>query len=172
MNFSLKERLLLANQYRILEKLSHEDGEAKQYAAFRKIVEDGFTSEYSDLTSGFEQDELTEEQCHEVIDILDMWRHLKDSFDRLPDKGDLSASDVRFWGFDGNDHLESRYAEYVEFQLEDGKWRELQDRKGNLNSHHETLEKYRLMLEVHKRFSRKADLSAEQIKEILAAESD
>ena len=72
MNFTLKERLILANQYSILEKLSEDEDDAKHYAQMRTIVQDGLTLEYGDLYSGFEKEELTEQQCHEVIDILDM----------------------------------------------------------------------------------------------------
>jgi hypothetical protein len=171
-NFTLKERLILANQYAILEKLSEDEDDAKHYAQMRTIVQDGLTLEYGDLYSGFEKEELTEQQCNEVIDILDMYRHITDSYEALADKEGLTASGVRFPGFDGNDHLESRYAAYVELHLDQRKWSELQDRKGNLNSHRQMLEKYRLMLAIHKKLKRDSDLSKTQIDQLLYARSD
>jgi uncharacterized protein len=171
-NFTLKERLALANQYTILEKLSGDEDDAKHYAQLRTIVQDGLTLEYEDLFSGIEKEELTEQQCNEVIDILDMYRHITDSYEALPDKEGLTPADVRFPGFDGNDALESRYAAYVELHLDQRKWRELQDRKGNLNSHRQMLEKYRLMLAVHKRFKRRSGLSKAQIDQLLYARAD
>lgn len=171
-NFTLKERMILANQYSILEKLSENENDSRHYAHLRTIVRDGLTLEYGDLYSGFEKEELTEQQCNEVIDILDMYRQITDSYEALADKEGLTASDVRFPGFDGNDALESRYAAYVELHLDQGNWHELQDRKGNLNSHRQMLEKYRLMLAVHKNFKRDSDLSKAQIDQLLHARSD
>lgn len=172
MNFTLKERLSLANQYAIMEKLSEDEDDAKHYAHLRTIVQDGLTLEYGDLSSGFEEEELTEQQCNEVIDILDMYRHITESYEALADKEGFTPADVRLPGFDGNDHLESRYAAYVELHLDQGNWHELQDRKGNLNSHRQMLEKYRLMLAVHKRFKRDSDLNKAQIDQLLDARSD
>lgn len=172
MSFTLNERLILANQYTILEKLSEHEDDAKRYAQLRNIVQDGLTLEYGDLFSGFENEELTEQQCNDVIDILDMYRHITDSYEALEDKQELTASDVRFPGFDGNDPLEGRYTAYVELHLAQGKWGEFQDRKGNMNSHRQMLEKYRLMLAIHKRFKRNSDLSKAQIEQLLYARAD
>ena len=51
---TLKERLLLANQYLILEKLYPD--EAEHYAELRKVVERGYALEYIDLVEQFSEE--------------------------------------------------------------------------------------------------------------------
>ena len=70
---TLEQRLILINQYKILEKLCPEDAEV--YSQYREILEGGYTLNYNDLLQMI-SDDISEEQLREVLDILDMYRWL------------------------------------------------------------------------------------------------
>ena len=170
MNLSKLQRLFLYNQYLILEKLYPED--AKLYSMFRKVLNDGYTLEYSTMFQIFDE-EMTEEECKEVYDILDMYDALYNSFDRLPDKSLIDKDKIHFDGFDGNNESEQRsYALFLIYDL--GKYEKLRDVKNkydSLNSHSWRLDKYRTMLSVWKSIpiENRYELNAQQIQEILKA---
>ena len=162
------ERLMLINQYRILEKLVPD--EAAAYAEMRNALERGFTLAYEGLTRNIDKHEMTEDECKEVINIVDMYRHLKESYDALPDKTKVDASSVEFPGFDGNDEAESGYASYVRHMVEhEGRWAELRNREGDFNSHCPMSDKYAGMLTAHSKFNRLKSLTKEEILEVVNA---
>jgi uncharacterized protein YfbU (UPF0304 family) len=140
MKISLNDRIILANQYRILELLDQDS--AGHHSNLRKALEDGYTLHYKDLAGGFGT-ELGEEECREVISILQMYRALSSSYEHLTDKGEISPQQVEFPGFDGND--ETKQFSYAGYLVDDlGNWREFQGR--DLNSHFAMLPRYRNML--------------------------
>src|ERR1700683_906737 len=99
MELTKLERLILANQFRILEHVDPDEASRCHEAC--EILENGYTLEYKSLVSNFD-DDVPEATCSEVIDILDMYRALKKAFRELPD-GSVNPSDVEFRGFDGNE---------------------------------------------------------------------
>jgi uncharacterized protein YfbU (UPF0304 family) len=140
MELTVKERLFLINQYRILQHLSGKE-DAEHYKHACQILEAGYTNEYGSFVDMFS--ELPLNGCDEVVDILDMHRHLNDAFESLADKSGINASLVKFGGFDGNN--EGRHMSYATFLIKDqGKWQEF--KHIDLNSHHTTLARYREML--------------------------
>jgi uncharacterized protein YfbU (UPF0304 family) len=161
MDLTKKERLLLANQFRILKLLNPND--AKYYDEARKILEEGYSLEYEHLMSGF-FDGLTTDQCREVLDILDMHRALKRAYDDLPDKSGIDQTHLKFNGFDGNN--ETAQMGYARFLIHDqGRWNEFAH--GDLNSHYPTMVRYRRMLREWKDSEEVHDLKKNDIVRII-----
>lgn len=161
LKLSLKDRVILANQYRILEMLDKES--AEQYARNREIVESGYQRAYAWLVEQFSPDGLSDEECGEVYDILDMHRRLGFEYVKLSDKNGIDASELRFIGFDGNN--ESSYLAFHQFLAQQKKWVEVPPE----NSHSPTLDMYRRMLEVFRTVQKKRSWDKAEIQKIVAA---
>jgi uncharacterized protein len=169
MKLSKVERLILINQYKILEMLNPEEEEF--YALNRKILENGYANHYDEIFEWL-PDEIPEEVATEVWDILQMYRTLNFSYENLKDKGDIKEEDLKFPGFDGNE--EAQYMNYAKFILHDlNRYEELRDDSNhpNYNSHFPMLWKYRKMLSVWKSISHRYNnnLTLDEIKKILNA---
>ncbi len=138
------ERWILSNQFRILEALYPD--EAEELAYRRRALENGYELEYTWISEQIYDDRhvMTEEECKEVIEILDMFSFIKRTYDELADKSGIEEFRVRFAGFDGN--YETRQLGYAHHFLERGdRFKEI-DRRADLNSHCPVLEPYRHML--------------------------
>jgi len=143
---------------------------AKYYANHRKAVEYGFKLHYSWIAEHIDDDEMSEEECKEVLNVLDMHRAITYSFNRIKDQTDLTVDDVRFRGYDGNN--ETRQFSYTNYFITDlGRFDELKfdAEYPDFNSHCPMVEKYRRMLVIWESYPDKFDLSEEQIKELLEA---
>jgi uncharacterized protein YfbU (UPF0304 family) len=159
-----QERLILSNQFRILAKLDADETDG--YNNMVRILERGYTREYSSITSRFSE-ELSLEACEEVVDILDMHRALSYAYIALPDKSGINADDVEFDGFDGNN--EGEYLDYASFLINRlGYWQESRNAGDGLNSHHSTLDRYRTMLRRWKASADHHNLTREDILRIIA----
>lgn len=75
------DRLILSNQYRILEALYPDERDA--YAKLRAVIEGGYSLHYSDLAECLNE-ELIPQQCEEG-DILEMFRSLQVGYQKLTD---------------------------------------------------------------------------------------
>jgi len=138
------ERLILSNQYRILASLYPD--EAKAFETNRKVVEEGYTYQYSWLADHLSS-EVPEEDSRYVLDVLDMFSDLLFSFDQLTDKSGIDAYDVKFRGFDGNN--ETSLMSYARFFVQDlDRYNEFQNH--DFNSHMPTTALYSRMLEVYR----------------------
>jgi uncharacterized protein YfbU (UPF0304 family) len=116
MDPTIVERVIIANQLKILEKLYPE--EAKYYAAHRTAIENGYKFHYDDLVTYFLH-EMPEEESQEVLNILSMYRALTFSYQRLDDRTGISKDDIRFEGFDGNEEgSQYLYAKYFIIELD------------------------------------------------------
>lgn len=167
MDLSVVERLLIANQFRILEKLYPD--EADYYSSNRKVLERGYKLHYGEIFESF-YEEMSERECKEVIDILDMYRAITFSYRDLSDKDEIREEEIRFYGFDGNNEIRQYlYAKF--FILELDRFNELTYGQKNpeLNSHSQRIDKYKKMLIVWNSFNNSHSLTALQIKAILAA---
>jgi len=156
------ERLILSNQYRILEKLHADDEyEKRSFARFAEIVESGYVSMYRHAMERI-NDELPEEISEEVLSILDMHKTMLFSLGEKPNPKDLER--VKFQGFDANN--EGEHLSFARFYADDGKkYPELQI----FNSHHSTLPRYRKMLAEWSRMGREPHLTRPQIESIVEA---
>jgi uncharacterized protein len=91
------ERWILANQFRILERLVPD--EAEGFLAARRAVESGFEVVYETLAKHIAEPGLTSEECRDVIDTLSMFEALaKADADTVPG---VDAGQVQFAGYDG-----------------------------------------------------------------------
>lgn len=133
------------------------EGDLKDQLMRAQILEAGFTGEYWYETAGF-QPELSQRNCGRVKDILDMFRVITYSLERLEKEGEDIDEKLRqsleFMGFDYSDPLEGHMASYVEFLMRDGRWTELKpqlERHDNGNSHHRVIDVYMRMLAEHRR---------------------
>ncbi|MDQ7814217.1 MAG: YfbU family protein [Patescibacteria group bacterium] len=169
MRFTRTERLLLANQYRILEKLYPD--EAGSYATWREALESGYELHYGWIAEHIYEDVMTDAECREVVDILDMHRALKRAYEALADKSGIEEWKVKFSGFDGNNECKQMgYARY--FCAIDGphdpRFPEV-DRGDNFNSHCPTLKRYRAMLAEWNKSGAKQELTRDDVVRIIDA---
>jgi len=165
LDLSLKDRLMLFNQYLILEKLCPED--ARGYANLREALSSGYVLEYGRLVGPI-LDEFSEEDCREVYDILEMYRDLHYSHEQAG----IAKGEVQFNGFDGNHETEQMG--YTRYLLENqGLYEELH--APTYNSHARNLPRYRAMLREWKAIRKRKEprnelhLTKEEIEQIVAA---
>jgi uncharacterized protein len=158
------ERVIIANQCRILEKLYPEESDF--YARWRNAIESGYQMDYDDgapwLDSG-----LPARECQEVWDILKMFDQMMFAYDLLQDKSGIEPYSVQFHGFDGNNecaHL--GYADHIINKMD--RFQRLKDCGDSLNSHSQVLDTYRRMLEVWRPMEGR-QLTKEQIVAITTA---
>ena len=160
------ERLILSNQYRILESLYPD--EAEYYENNRKAIEEGFELHYDDCFSVLSEDVMTEEECSEVIDILNMYRSL--TFSNKEEYG-IDNYKLKFDGFDLNDEYEGKRVIYARYFINDlDRFDELKYGKSyaDCNSHSLRMNMYRRMLEAWKKLDKKyKDLTKEEILRII-----
>jgi uncharacterized protein YfbU (UPF0304 family) len=150
------DRLQLSAQFRLLGLMTSDEDESEEYERLVEVLERGFTGEYGNVFASI-HDELPISECRLVWDILDMFRVIRPSVERLePDRlkkiDELAKGVLRFDGFDFNDAREIRLAIYARFLVESGRWSELAVHfdagHEHGNSHHPNLDKYLRMLEV------------------------
>ena len=163
------ERLSLMNQLTILKKLDTDN--AEDYANHIEILHSGYSVLYGEVFQAVFE-EMPLDECKYVFDVLDMFRNLINSFNGLKDKQGLTAEDVRFQGFDGNNETK-RWA-FAEYLKKTGRWQETL--VGGLNSHSMmTMRRYPQMLERYEPIKQRIldshtgnwQLTAEQIKVVI-----
>jgi uncharacterized protein YfbU (UPF0304 family) len=145
--------------------------EADSFAVHRKALEDGYALQYEVM---FEHiyDEMSEEECREVLDILDMYRAITFSFQRLEEAGEslegLTRNDIGFQGFDGNN--ETKQMSYTQYFVHDlGRFQELTDgnKYKDFNSHFPTMDLYRRMLDEWRKKGKSFELSGKDMLNLL-----
>lgn len=148
MKLDKKDRLIIANQLRILEATHPK--EAERYAGYRKALEDGYELHYAGLFECI-ADPMPPEDSREVQHVLEMFSQMKLAFERIGKTKGIKKDDVRFAGFDpGTEAQPYAYARYL---IEDlGRYDEIRDKKKrrDFESTLPTLPMYRRMLEVWK----------------------
>ena len=103
MELTKKDRLVLINQYAILEKV--DPSNAKGYVNKRTALEAGYALHYSWLFDGIE-DDMSIEDCEEVLSILEMYRAIAFSCFKINNTRNIDNPKWRFPGFDGNNETE------------------------------------------------------------------
>lgn len=164
--FSIKEKISLINQYKILSKLYPE--EESHYQELISIIENGYSIFYSQFKDWI-SDDLPEDECKFVLNILNLYRAIEDTKRKNKNSSLAQHSYSYFQGFDGNE--ESEYLGFAYFLIKtQGKFAEQQDyltENDNLNSHCPMKEKYERMLEKWKEYPKLFSLTPEQVIEIL-----
>lgn len=162
------ERLSLINQFKILEKLYPE--EQRYYSNHRQALEEGYKLHYNWI---FEHmwDEMSEDECKEVVNILDMYRAITFSAEKLKDIKNIQEHYwLQFRGFDGNNETsQMAYCRYFIKELD--RFGELTYGKeyADFNSHMPSLPKYQKMLQVWNSLDEKHDLNQETLLKVLEA---
>ena len=114
MQLSRVERWILSNQLRILEALYPDD--AGSLAEQRTSLERGYELEYDWQCEHISNDDavMSVEQCTEVVDVLEMFSAMKDSYGKLKKKPAIEKWKLKFTGFDGNnERKEMAYAAII-----------------------------------------------------------
>lgn len=159
------ERLILSNQYLILEKLDPEC--ADYYAEKRIAIEDGYELHYDACYSNLSNTVLSEEECEEVIDILSMYRAITYS---VKPEYNIQHHNLKFRGFDLNDEYEGKLVSYARYFINTlGRFEELKygSSQGDFNSHSLKLSTYRKMLSKWESLGKDYQLTKDQILSIL-----
>ncbi len=165
MKLSKVERLILANQYRILARL--DESNAGWCERMREALESGYEGAYSGLFNAI-FDGLSAEQCSFVIRTMDMYNALQRSYTALADKSGIDERSGKFPGFDGNNETEHMgYAEYVVEQ--EDRFPGLQLGGDRFNSHTRSIPRYRAMLAVWRELGESYELSKDQMRHVLDA---
>lgn len=154
----LLHRNLLATQ----GGLDAEDGSYYSHEAevrSLKVLENGYVGEY-DREFVDISEQTSQAECALVWDIFDMFRVIQASVRKLGEDGwsqiQVKAADRygTFRGFDFNDSVEVRLADYAKYLIKTDRWTELEgafsrENDGG-NSHRRMLPTYRAMLKVFK----------------------
>lgn len=165
LRLSRVERAILANQMTIMELL--DPGNGPSFSRNRHILQNGFVNEYSSMMVSIAEEELSLDECREVINIMQMHGDLAFSYRWLIDKSGLDQRAIEFVGFDANS--EAQQHAYCKFLVERGSTFDgLMMRDVDLNSHAPTLRMYRDMLTIWHAYTN-SPLTKEQIVSIVEA---
>ena len=107
------ERLILANQYKILKKLEN----TSEYDEIIKILEEGYEIFYDEILAHI-YDELPKSECQLVWDILSFYDTIVEPYkqNNPNDNEIINHFYSYFKGFDGNS--EAEYLCFVRFLIE------------------------------------------------------
>lgn len=160
---TIVEREILANQFRILEKLEG-DNQQRDYRNLIEALESGYELHYMDVFEDLSETTLSKDDCRRVLDILEMFRGLIYSYHGLKRDGvetALTENDVKFVGFDGNDPLECKYMLYTSYFIKDlDRYSEIQEiSHPDFNSHCKMLSTYMGMLQRWNEFKQEKNIN-------------
>ncbi|WP_434359457.1 YfbU family protein [Parasalinivibrio latis] len=166
MEMTHAQRLILSNQYSLLAQLDPEN--AKKYRRLQTIVERGYALQMREVEKDF--GELPEQQCRDIIDYMEMYHALQESFRMLAEKDQPQVDQRRlqFWGFDAA--TEGHLMHYVRFLTDsEGLYPQFDKTEHHFNAQVPMLEKYTRMLKTWRNCPRQYHLSATEICKILNA---
>lgn len=153
---SYAERILLANQFKILEILDPHS--AKDYSQSREIVEAGYQYLYETVNTSISTADMPMETGEEVCEILDMFCVLEHS---SKDMGKtMEQLDVTFDGFDESDGHHYHFAMFARRKLD--RWSELKHYPDSSQTE-SMLPRYRSMLHTWRTMGKPNKLSEEEI---------
>lgn len=180
MKLSTSERLILFNQYQILEFLARAHPDVAQrgntvyhdpevYAWYQEVVESGFDILVDGIQPPMEELDFTEDEQLEVLNILDMWQHLQISFGKLGGEHGVDPRNVQFPGWDGNHGHQRHFARLFCYRKGYDLYGGPGGKPDNFdlqpspaeNSHRDTMPEYRGMLETYNRIIGAKQMRAE-----------
>lgn len=143
MKLTRLERWTLSNQYKIMALV--DPANRDEYDRIGDALDSGFEREYGNLAPYIVSDGavMSDDQCRDALDILDMFQAITYALDDLEDTSGLNLQRLRFSGFDGN--TEGKYIHYLKYLQQDERFTNVNGGDGN-NSHHQTLPRYREMV--------------------------
>ena len=168
MELSVKDRLLLWNQYSILEALQPK--EADHYKKLKTIVENGYRFHYDDLCPHIDREEFPEEAAREVIRILGMFEVIQDSVGEEGKVDGVADWVLGFAGFDGNCEVDQ--LGYLVFLVEQQERFVHVVKERRYNSHAPLLKRYREMLGRYQKLGSPLQLTEDQIRFIASVQEN
>ncbi|KAB0653898.1 YfbU family protein [Acinetobacter bohemicus] len=153
------ERLILANQYKILSKLSDNDYERD----YNQQLSDNLLSGHKWLYEDHFQiisDDLADEDTDLVVETLSLYTTLRNNYDDLDDKTVIDEHKITFLGFDGNN--ESELMTFTKALKENDRFTRIIE-KGLTNSHSPMRHKYQTMLNKWKELNKKEILTLDEL---------
>ena len=143
MEMTNAQRLILSNQYKLMSQMDPEN--STKYQRLQTIVERGYELQMRELNKEFGC--LTESECRETIDIMEMYHAMQESNKMLSDaeRKDVDQRRLQFLGFDIASEAQS--VNYVRFLIDsEGLYPQFDKADHHFNSQMPMLEKYRRML--------------------------
>jgi len=165
------ERLLLHNQFEILKQVNptNPDYHENYFKNAAEILAEGYEWYYTYIVAHIEAKVFPHGNAEEVVNILQMFRDLKFSWEELGETEDIDRV-LEFAGFSGN-HETSELV-FTRFMMNSmGEFEELMP-TNKFNSHVPMLPRYRRMLNVWRVCPSKNPLTKEDITRIKAAAND
>lgn len=149
MKLSKVERLILSNQFQILSKEENDYYSKETCENFSTILLEGYEILYDDIFTGMDEI-VTSEKGRFVLDVLNMYRTISNSYLELSKKGtDLTERDIAFKGFDGNN--ETGEYSFLRFVIKDyNRFNDLEENEFmKFNSHRPSIEQYEKQLDTY-----------------------
>ncbi|RQW63264.1 YfbU family protein [Vibrio viridaestus] len=166
MEMTNAQRLILSNQYYLMSQLDPEN--SKKYKRLQTIVERGYELNMKEMNKDFGC--LHDDECKEILDILEMYHAMQESHKNLPAEQQLNV-DVRrlqFLGFDLSS--EPQLVNYVRFLIDsEGMYNQFDRGDHYFNSQVPMLDKYQRMLKTWKNCPRQYHLSPSEFGQIFCA---
>lgn len=143
MEMTNAQRLILSNQYYLMSQMDPEN--SAKYQRLQTIVERGYELQMRELNKEFGC--LTEAECREIIDIMEMYHAMQESNKMLADeeRKEVDQRRLQFLGFDIAS--EAQIVHYVRFLTDsEGLYPQFDKADHHFNSQMPMLDKYRRML--------------------------
>lgn len=166
MEMTNAQRLILSNQYSIMEKLEPEN--ALKYKRLQTIVERGYELQMREQIKHYGR--IEENECRVIIDIMEMYHALQESNNMLTDaeKAHVDQRRLQFLGFDIA--TEHQAVNYVRFLVDsEGLYPQFDKADHYFNAQMPMLEKYKRMLLTWRNCPRQYHLSATELTQIFSA---
>ena len=166
MEMTNAQRLILSNQYYLMSQMDPEN--SAKYQRLQTIVERGYELQMRELNKEFGC--LTEAECREIIDIMEMYHAMQESNKMLADeeRKDVDQRRLQFLGFDIAS--EAQIVHYVRFLVDsEGLYPQFDKADHHFNSQMPMLEKYRRMLTTWRNCPRQYHLCATELSQIFSA---
>ncbi len=166
MEMTNAQRLILSNQYYLMSQMDPEN--SAKYQRLQTIVERGYELQMRELNKEFGC--LTEAECREVIDIMEMYHAMQESNKMLAEqeRAEVDQRRLQFLGFDIAS--EAQIVHYVRFLVDsEGLYPQFDKADHHFNSQMPMLEKYRRMLTTWRNCPRQYHLCATELSQIFSA---
>jgi uncharacterized protein YfbU (UPF0304 family) len=166
MEMTNAQRLILSNQYYLMSQMKPEN--AAKYSRLQTIVERGYELQMRELDNQFGK--ITEEECREIINIMEMYHAMQESNRMLSDsdRADVDQRRLQFLGFDiASEH---QLVNYVRFLVDsEGLYPQFDKGDHHFNAQMPMLDKYRRMLTTWRNCPRQYHLSTAEFIQIFNA---
>ena len=164
------QRLILLNQFEILNRLDPKSGD---YGHYMEVLRRGYAVFYHEFLDSVDEVEMSEDDGDFVFEILEFYRTIENYKLRNPGDADIERHPWgTFPGFDGNH--EAKFMALARFMINDGGLYQEQlqysNKNDNFNSNARVIPKYMSMLEKWKQRGREPEPNKDYILDILNAE--